>query len=244
MRSKCSLFVNPFPRSIHAEDPFERAQERAALTKVIFCPPDEVYHNAKGALVLESTASQPGLPEYFVGTRLCDRWSIERFIQAGSFGRGWVARDHKEGRDVFIKTFRCWSDRQYIPSNKAELKSAEATHERGIKKEIRVRVFGRNKTMMIKRMLLKRFFLSKLSSSPTGPSSFPSPLSPPFLPDHPAAGVSRGHVPSQPGADVCVLRLRGVAVWSQARNVLCFLARSLQRRRAIRVPCQHGLGRG
>lgn len=118
-------------------DPFERAQERAALTKVIFCPPDEVYHNAKGALVLESTASQPGLPEYFVGTRLCDRWSIERFIQAGSFGRGWVARDHKEGRDVFIKTFRCWSDRQYIPSNKAELKSAEATHERGIKKEIR-----------------------------------------------------------------------------------------------------------
>lgn len=124
-------------------DAFERAQQRVLQPNVVFCPPEEIYYNKQGALVFDSRkdliVQQETLNDYFVGAQLAGRWVIERFIQAGSYGRGWAARDQHTNQRVFIKTFRCWRDREHIPSDKKAYKHALRAHERGIRQEIKVR---------------------------------------------------------------------------------------------------------
>jgi hypothetical protein len=47
-----------------------------------------------------------GLPEFWVGAVLGDRFTIVKHIEAGGYGRGWVAVDGSTGSRVFLKTFR------------------------------------------------------------------------------------------------------------------------------------------
>ena len=41
---------------------------------------------------------------------LCERWTVTRCIQSGTYGRGWVAHDNVTHLDVFLKTFRATRD--------------------------------------------------------------------------------------------------------------------------------------
>jgi hypothetical protein len=75
----------------------------------------------------------------FVSTQLCENWKISRYIQSGAFGRGWVGMDLATKQEVFIKTFRSFSDRP--PRNRADVRTqsaVERSQEAAIRKEIEV----------------------------------------------------------------------------------------------------------
>eukprot|EP00039_Didymoeca_costata_P026012 m.14696 g.14696 ORF g.14696 m.14696 type:complete len:663 (-) comp5189_c0_seq1:63-2051(-) len=111
--------------------PWQRALERADLARyhpnmgVRFQPPDAIFQDANGNVHDLMT------PRNFVGAVLCDVWEITSYIQSGSFGRGWQAKDLVTGENAFIKTFRSFKDR---PRTRA----TQEKQEHSIRKEIEV----------------------------------------------------------------------------------------------------------
>lgn len=69
------------------------------------------YWAYKHMLTRHLGAYPKGLTEFWVGTRLGDQFTIVKHIEAGGYGRGWVAVDGVTGRQVFLKTFRSGRDR-------------------------------------------------------------------------------------------------------------------------------------
>ena len=65
---------------------------------------------------------------------------IDKYIQAGSFGRGWSGVNVFTHQAVFIKAFRSFSDRQQSKRGPIRRPSAEqrAKQEASIRKEIEV----------------------------------------------------------------------------------------------------------
>lgn len=63
-----------------------------------------------------------------VGAVLCDKWEIVKYLQSGSYGHGYKAKDVSTGSEVFIKIFRCNADR----SSKSHFEVREAA----VRKEI------------------------------------------------------------------------------------------------------------
>lgn len=122
--------------------PWERALERADILRfhspedgtcdVKFQPADAVYANKDG-VVLESATE-----ELFLGARLCEKWVIDKYIQAGSFGRGWSGVNVFTHQAVFIKAFRSFSDRPQRRKRQQPPEAAMAKQEAAIRKEIEV----------------------------------------------------------------------------------------------------------
>eukprot|EP00042_Codosiga_hollandica_P029089 m.157763 g.157763 ORF g.157763 m.157763 type:complete len:472 (-) comp52972_c0_seq1:186-1601(-) len=101
------------------------AKENAHKPGQKFTPADAIFADASGH-VLDAVT-----PKLLIGAILCDRFEIQRYIESGAFGRGWVAADQADGgKNVFLKTFRSLNDRA-APCD-------AASHEKMIQKEVEV----------------------------------------------------------------------------------------------------------
>ena len=92
-------------------------------------PPDYAFAPPGEALVMD------GIPRLLEGSILAGRYCLKRHLNAGQFGRGWVASvvDEPES-EVFIKTFRANGDRAINGGKMAD----PAWHENLLRREVEV----------------------------------------------------------------------------------------------------------
>lgn len=123
---------------------WERALERADIIRfhqsiddgpceIRFQPSDLIFANRSGLVRDDATE------ELFVSARLCEKWVVDKYIQSGSFGRGWHAVDAYSKKKVFVKTFRSFSDRpRPRGARKLPVPERKAKQEASIRKEVEV----------------------------------------------------------------------------------------------------------
>eukprot|EP00035_Acanthoeca_spectabilis_P014184 m.270077 g.270077 ORF g.270077 m.270077 type:complete len:1646 (+) comp16073_c0_seq5:117-5054(+) len=70
-----------------------------------FTPPDDVFQLGRKKPEFEIEI----LSDEFIGTKLCDNWTVQKFVIRGGFGRCWICLD-KNDKSVLLKTFVCFSD--------------------------------------------------------------------------------------------------------------------------------------
>jgi hypothetical protein len=84
----------------------------ACAKRVTFLPPAQIFDAAIQTALAESAPYNPDLVgQQLEGTVVSKRWELTKHLYAGTFGRGFVAKDVVTGTVGFVKSFRSFTDK-------------------------------------------------------------------------------------------------------------------------------------
>jgi len=86
----------------------DAAVEGQRVLRGHYAPADELFYNDPPEEPHRVDASTTD--KSFLGAVLGGRWEVRSAIHSGAVGRGWIALDRRDRRQVFVKTFRSPAD--------------------------------------------------------------------------------------------------------------------------------------